>query len=136
MRLISNERLIRLASGVILIIVLCAAATWAVNKVTIPSPETISLTDYARTTDPVTFTHKDHGAGGSEKPACAVCHHTTAWDQTPGKCSACHKPFEESAVPADIVAFHKLCIGCHKTQIEQGNQTLTLACDSCHTRKE
>jgi hypothetical protein len=99
---------------------------------TVTPPDTITLSNYAGTEAPVTFSHKDHGSTGSEKPACAVCHHTTAWDQTPEKCSVCHKPLDASAAPTDIVAFHKLCIGCHKSEIERGDTRLSLACDSCH----
>jgi hypothetical protein len=39
---------------------------------------------------------------------------------------------DASAAPTDGVAFHKLCIGCHKTEIEHGNKRLSLACGSCH----
>jgi len=96
------------------------------------SPESIDLSSYNRTAGPVTFIHKDHGSTGETKPACADCHHTTAWDQVPEKCSVCHLPLDSTAAPTNDVAFHKLCIGCHKAQIEQGNKRLTLACDSCH----
>lgn len=41
-------------------------------------------------------------------------------------------PIDDTAAPTDTVAFHKLCIGCHKTEIEHGNKRIDLACDSCH----
>lgn len=94
--------------------------------------DSISLSPYARTASPVTFIHKAHGSTGESTPSCSDCHHTTAWDQVPEKCSACHMPLDDSAAPTDTVAFHKLCIGCHKTEIGLGNKRLSLACDSCH----
>ena len=97
-----------------------------------PIPDTIILSEYNRTAGSAAFVHKDHGGTGDTKPACSDCHHTTAWDQTPEKCSVCHKPLDASAAPTDIVAFHKLCISCHKSEIERGNTHLSLACDSCH----
>ncbi len=121
----------RYTAFVITLFIAGIAASTAAEK--IAQPDTITLTEYNRTAGTVTFTHKDHGATGSQKPSCAFCHHTTAWDQTPGKCSVCHKAAEESGVPADIVAFHKLCIACHKDEIEKGDNRVSLSCDSCHT---
>jgi hypothetical protein len=95
-------------------------------------PDSIDLSRYDQTAGPVTFIHKDHGSTGKTKPACSDCHHTTAWDQVPEKCSTCHTPLGDTTSPTDAVAFHKLCVGCHKTEITNGNMRLTLACDSCH----
>lgn len=94
--------------------------------------DSISLSPYSRTAGPVTFIHKLHGSTGASTPSCSDCHHTTARDQVPQKCSECHLPLDDAAAPTDTVAFHKLCIGCHKTEIEQSNKRLSLACDSCH----
>ncbi len=112
------------------LIVPVLSRTWAGDVTTIP--ETITLSEYDRTAGLVTFVHKDHGSTGDAKPDCSVCHHTTAWDQTPERCSSCHKALDATSAPTDVVAFHKLCIGCHKSEIEKGNTRLTLACDSCH----
>lgn len=95
-------------------------------------PDSISLSEYNRTTGCVTFVHKDHGSTGSKKPICSDCHHTTARDQTPQKCSICHNPVDDTTAPTDAVAFHILCIGCHKTEIERGDKRIDLVCDSCH----
>jgi hypothetical protein len=95
-------------------------------------PDTISLSEYNRTAGSVTFIHKDHGSTGSDKPGCSDCHHTTARDQILPKCSVCHGPFDNTDAPTDTVAFHLLCIGCHKSEIESGNRRIDLACDYCH----
>jgi len=119
-----------IGASAILLIMSSVVRTRAVETISVP--DTVTLSDYSRTEGPVTFLHKDHGNTGEKKPSCLDCHHTTPWDQTPEKCSACHKPLEASAAPTDIVAFHKLCIGCHKSEIERGNARLSLACESCH----
>ena len=102
----------------------------------IGAPEKIALTPYNRGAGVVTFAHKDHGATGLEKPDCAFCHHTTAWGQTPEKCSDCHKPPGESDDSSDIAAFHKLCIYCHMGEIDRGNKRVSPGCEGCHTPEE
>lgn len=102
------------------------------EKSLLREPDTVDLSRYDRGAGPVPFVHKNHGDTGSAKPSCSDCHHTTADDQTPGTCAACHTPFDDSAAPTDAVAFHKLCIGCHKAEIERGDTRLSLGCDSCH----
>jgi hypothetical protein len=99
-------------------------------------PDRITLTPYDRTAGVVTFTHKGHGSTGAKAPNCAFCHHTTAWDQTPEKCSNCHKPVDEPGVPGDYAAFHKLCVGCHYDEANRGNKRVSLGCDACHAPYE
>jgi hypothetical protein len=110
-----------------------AGTLFSVAAETSRGPDSIDLSAYKRTAGPVIFVHTDHGSTGDFKASCSDCHHTTARDQIPEKCSICHLPLDDSAAPTDAVAFHKLCIGCHKTEIEHGNKRLSLACDSCHT---
>jgi hypothetical protein len=99
---------------------------------TIAVPDSIALSEYNRTAGVVTFVHKDHGSTGGEKPACSYCHHTTAWGQPPQKCSMCHMPIDDTAAPTDAVAFHKLCVGCHKAEIVRGDKRIDLGCGYCH----
>jgi len=122
--------------ALVLTVFLLSVLTWGVILIraaeTATVPDTMSLSEYNRTAGSVTFIHKDHGSTGSDKPGCSDCHHTTARDQIPPKCSVCHGPFDNTDAPTDTVAFHLLCIGCHKSEIESGNRRIDLACDSCH----
>jgi hypothetical protein len=95
-------------------------------------PDSIDLSEYNGTAGVVTFLHKDHGSTGGKKPVCSDCHHTTALGQTPQKCSVCHMPIDDTAAPTDAVAFHKLCIGCHKAEIGRGDKHIDLGCGYCH----
>jgi len=99
-------------------------------------PETITLSDYARSVEAVTFTHKSHGNTGEVGANCITCHHKANKFITPGKCSECHKMKVEEEVPSYPQAFHKLCIGCHKEEIVAGNDKIDLSCESCHVPKE
>jgi hypothetical protein len=123
-------------AALILAVILLSILTWglifsrAAETSAVPDP--ISLSEYNRTAGSVTFVHKDHGSTGENKPGCSDCHHTTAWDQIPPKCSTCHMSLEDINAPTDTVSFHKLCIGCHKSEIERGDKRISLACDFCH----
>jgi hypothetical protein len=116
----------------LLLLLAAAVPIFSGTTGTAAAPDSVDLSGYNRTAGPVSFVHKDHGGTSETKPDCSVCHHTTARGQVPEKCSTCHQPLDDSAAPTDAVAFHMLCIGCHKAQIERGNKRLSLACDSCH----
>jgi hypothetical protein len=78
-----------------------------------------------------------HAAWGDEA-LCAGCHHMTeksAAKKIP-KCIVCHGlPFDpkEPGRPGIVGAYHRQCMGCHKTM---GQKPQPLECAKCHAEKK
>ena len=79
----------------------------------------------------VNFTHKLHSEMSLMSGGCSICHHFNP----PGKIVECNTCHEIARVRTDLTkpdlkaAFHRQCMGCHKTWEE------TSKCESCHTLK-
>jgi Class III cytochrome C family len=77
---------------------------------------------------PANFTHKLHSEMSLMSGGCSTCHHFNP----PGKivkCSSCHEQNRKRtdlSVPDLKAAFHRQCMGCHKTWEEKSE------CESCH----
>jgi len=77
---------------------------------------------------PANFTHKLHSEMSLMAGGCSICHHFNP----PGKivkCSTCHETSRKRtdlSIPDLKGAFHRQCMGCHKTWEEKSK------CESCH----
>lgn len=77
---------------------------------------------------PVDFTHKLHSEMSLMAGGCSICHHFNP----PGKIVKCNTCHETSRVREDLskpdlkAAFHRQCMGCHKTWENESK------CESCH----
>jgi len=93
--------------------------------------------EYAkRLKNPVTLSHKKHAE--QYKINCTECHH--AWKkeerQNPQKCGECHKEKQEGKAISTKLAYHKLCMGCHKELQKQSKPAgPTTKCNGCHPSK-
>lgn len=81
--------------------------------------------------EPANFTHKLHSEMSLMSGGCSICHHFNP----PGKivkCNTCHETARQRTdltKPDLKAAFHRQCMGCHKTW-EENTQ-----CESCHALK-
>jgi len=118
----------------ILAVALAAVAFAGMAK---DAPATIVLDKAAAKKPAVTFPHAAHVTA---VPDCATCHHTqkgltATSDVKVEPCAACHldpeKPEAGSMREMSLTKnpFHKLCIGCHKTD-GKGPKT----CNDCHKK--
>lgn len=77
---------------------------------------------------PSSFTHRTHSEMSLMSGGCSTCHHFNP----PGaivKCSNCHETKRQRtdlSKPDLKAAFHRQCMGCHKTWEKESN------CESCH----
>lgn len=87
------------------------------------------------TEKPVPFNHNEHNKK-AKIAKCAGCHHPLPGAPKKAKamamerpCSECHKPRPEASdrAPALMMAYHKLCQDCHRTQAKGPVQ-----CSGCH----
>jgi len=81
---------------------------------------------------PVAFSHKTHTE--KSKIDCAVCHHKDKNPKEPQGCLKCHpaKDTEDNA-PMAKMAFHKMCIACHKESSAK-NVPAPIKCNECHRK--
>jgi len=73
----------------------------------------------------VTFHHKAHQ--GYDKVTCKTCHHTMTGAKPDKMCKDCHLEKAEGKKLNLRDAYHKNCIGCHKS-VKKGPQK----CGECH----
>ena len=94
-------------------------------------PDNIVLNEIKSEKDlyqPVDFTHKLHAEMSLMAGGCSTCHHFNP----PGKivkCITCHneeRSRTDISVPDLKAAYHRQCMGCHKTWEEKTE------CESCH----
>lgn len=81
---------------------------------------------------PVAFSHKIHNE--RSKIDCAVCHHKDKDPKEPQGCLKCHpvKDMKDNT-PMAKMAFHKMCLTCHKESSVKGI-TAPTKCNECHRR--
>jgi hypothetical protein len=81
---------------------------------------------------PVTFSHKIHTE--KSKINCAVCHHKDDNPKEPQGCFKCH-PIKVTGdnAPAAKMAFHKMCIICHRENLTKGIKA-PVQCIECHRK--
>jgi len=121
--------------------------TFAVDRI----PEKVTIGGLSDRFEPAAFPHgkvvkalidktrKSKLAGyfhGKKGTLCQGCHHNSPPAEKPPACSSCHGNTVESAdafSPGLVGAYHRQCIGCHKTMgIEKPDSR---DCNACHVEK-
>jgi len=99
-------------------------------------PEPLIIGFENRQLPPVAFSHTTHLK--KSKIDCAVCHHKDKIPKEPRKCLKCH-PIKDAIkdaiydAPLAKIAFHKMCITCHKESLTKEISTPT-KCNECHKK--
>ncbi len=94
------------------------------------APDTVSIDGLSHWFGPVVFPHGTHA---DMTDSCADCHHHGEGSGDINSCDSCHQEAfdpNEPDTPALKMAYHQLCIGCHRAE-ESG----PVACVECHARK-
>ncbi|MCX5812498.1 MAG: cytochrome c3 family protein [Proteobacteria bacterium] len=80
----------------------------------------------------VTFSHKIHTE--KLKIDCAICHHKDKDPKEPQGCFKCHPvKYVKDNRPLAKMAFHKMCITCHKESLAKEISGPT-KCNGCHRK--
>lgn len=116
----------------ILIISICLLCSFNISSAQEKPAEPLKLGTEGRKLPQVTFSHKIHTE--KSRIGCADCHHRDKYPKEPQGCLKCHPAKDvKGNIPTAKMAFHKLCLTCHKESPAKGI-TAPTKCNECHRR--
>ena len=133
----SRARLMKYGYVVLVLIIvgtLITSLAWSEEKVEQGIMNLKSLGFKRPHQPPVRFDHYLH----ENILRCRMCHHdfNVFSNRNFGKgskCSTCHKEKLNKEIPVPLLmAYHKMCIGCHENYLDWGRRSGPVMCGICH----